>query len=144
MTDLVFLTLFFPKRARPQSYKFQVPAFLDFRCFYFRNFRFHPVYNSTLFSSPLVLLSNLDFRSFFDHCATYLPSENTEWNIAKLDQIEKFGLSENAALISIFCSIGKIQQNFLVPRMVESGRQTFMLIRNLDLHRVKVWKLFWL
>ena len=35
-------------------------AFLDFR-----NFRFTAVYNSILFSSALVLLSNLDLRSFY-------------------------------------------------------------------------------
>ena len=36
-----------------------VQAFLDFR-----DFRFNAVYNSILFSSPLVLLSNLDLRGF--------------------------------------------------------------------------------
>ena len=46
--------------------------------------------------------------SFFYHCATYLPSENTKRNIAKLDQIDKFELSKKAAEISIFCLIGKI------------------------------------
>ena len=33
--------------------KFMVQAFLDFRDFDFRNFRFSAVYNSILFSSPL-------------------------------------------------------------------------------------------
>ena len=47
-----------------------VQAFLDFSGFNFRNFWFTAVYNYILFSSPLVLLSNLDlcgycFRSFF-------------------------------------------------------------------------------
>ena len=41
-----------------------VQAFLDFRGFDFRGFRFTAGYNSILFSSPLVLLSNLDLRSF--------------------------------------------------------------------------------
>ena len=41
-----------------------VQAFLDFRGFDFRNFRFNEVYNSILFSSPLVLLSNLYIRGF--------------------------------------------------------------------------------
>ena len=41
-----------------------VQAFLDFRGFDFRNFRFTTVYNSILFSSPLVLLSNLDLHGF--------------------------------------------------------------------------------
>ena len=39
-------------------------AFLDFRSFDFRDFWFNAVYNSILFSSPLVLLSNLDLRGF--------------------------------------------------------------------------------
>ena len=38
---------------------FKVQAFLDF-C----GFQFNAVYNSILFSSPLVLLSNLDLRDF--------------------------------------------------------------------------------
>ena len=38
----------------------QLQAFLDFR-----NFRFNVVYNSIIFSSPLVLLSNLDLRRFW-------------------------------------------------------------------------------
>ena len=41
-----------------------IQAFLDFRGFDFRDFRFTAVYNSILFSSPLVLLSNLDLRGF--------------------------------------------------------------------------------
>ena len=39
-------------------------AFLDFRNFDFRNFRISAVYNSILFFSTLVLLSNLDLRTF--------------------------------------------------------------------------------
>ena len=39
-------------------------AFLDFRGFDFRNFQFTGVYDSILFSSLLVLLSNLDLRGF--------------------------------------------------------------------------------
>ena len=42
----------------------RVQAFLDFRGFDFRDFQFNAVYNSILFSSPLVLLSNLDLRGF--------------------------------------------------------------------------------
>ena len=41
-----------------------IQAFLDFCSFNFRNFRFNAVYNSILFSSPLVLLSNLDLHGF--------------------------------------------------------------------------------
>jgi hypothetical protein len=39
-------------------------AFLDFRGFDFRDFRFTAVYNSILFSSPLVLLRNLTLLGF--------------------------------------------------------------------------------
>ena len=56
---------------------------------------------------------------FFDHCATYLHSENTVRSITKLDQIEHFGLSKKAAMISNFYLIGKIHHNFLVPKMIE-------------------------
>ena len=42
----------------------EVQAFLDFHGFDFRDFRFTAVYNSILFSSLLVLLSNLDLRDF--------------------------------------------------------------------------------
>ena len=41
-----------------------IQAFLDFCGFDFRGFRFTAVYNSILFFSPLVLLSNLDLWSF--------------------------------------------------------------------------------
>ena len=41
-----------------------IQAFLDFRGFDFRDFGFNVVYNSILFSSPSVLLSNLDFSGF--------------------------------------------------------------------------------
>ena len=40
-------------------------AFLDFRGFDFHDFRFTTVYNSILFSSPLVILSNLDLHGFY-------------------------------------------------------------------------------
>ena len=43
---------------------FKVQAFLDFGGFDFGDFRFNAVYNSILFSSPLVLLSNLDLLGF--------------------------------------------------------------------------------
>ena len=41
-----------------------VQAFLDFRGFDVHDFQFNAVYNSILFSSPLVLLSNLDLHGF--------------------------------------------------------------------------------
>ena len=58
-----------------------------------------------------------------------LVSENTVRKIVKFDQIDHFGLSKKAAVISIFCLIEKIQHTFLVPRMIESGRKTFMPIQ---------------
>ena len=39
-------------------------------------------------------------------------------------------------MISNFCLIGKIRHNFLVPKMIELGRHSFMPIQTLDLHRV--------
>jgi hypothetical protein len=44
--------------------KLLIQAFLDFRGFDFLDFQFNTVYNSILFSSPLVLLSDLDLRGF--------------------------------------------------------------------------------
>ena len=44
-----------------------IQAFLDFRGLDFCDFWFSAVYNSILFSSPLVLLSNLDLRGFCFH-----------------------------------------------------------------------------
>ena len=44
--------------------EFPSQAFLNFQGFNFGNFPFNLVYNSILFSSPLVLLSNLDLRGF--------------------------------------------------------------------------------
>ena len=41
-----------------------VQAFLKFRGFDFRDFWFNTIYNSILFISPLVLLSNLNLRGF--------------------------------------------------------------------------------
>ena len=46
------------------SVQFHIQAFLNFRGFDFHDFRFTTVYNSILFSSPLVLLSNLDLHGF--------------------------------------------------------------------------------
>ena len=42
----------------------KIQAFLDFRGFDLHDFPFTAIYNSILFSSPLVLLSNLALRSF--------------------------------------------------------------------------------
>ena len=64
--------------------------------------------------------------------------ENTVRKIVKFDQIEHFGLSQKAALVSNFCLIGKIHQNFLVPRMIELSCKTFMPIQTLLLHVKKV------
>ena len=57
-----------PKIQKPQNnldpIQNCVQAFLDFRGFNFHNFRFNAVYNSILFSSPVVL-SNLELRCFY-------------------------------------------------------------------------------
>ena len=54
-----------------------VQAFLDFRGFNFRDFQFKAVYNSILFSSPLVLLSNLDLCCFCFPCFFMCPHINS-------------------------------------------------------------------
>ena len=45
---------------------------------------------------------------------------------------------KKAAVVFNFCLIGNIHHNFLVPRMIELARKTFMImpIQTLDLHRV--------
>ena len=53
---------------------FYIQAFLNFGGFDFWDFRFNAVYNSILFSSPLVLLSNLNLRSF---CFLRCPYNNS-------------------------------------------------------------------
>ena len=70
-----------------------------------------------------------------------LVSENTVRKIAKFVQIEHFGLSKKAGLVSHFCLIGTTHHNFLVPRMIELGCKIFMPIKTLDLHRVPSIKL---
>ena len=68
------------------------------------------------------------------HCAVCLLHNGKKSpNLTKLKNLDYW---KNAPVISIFCLIAKIQNNFLVPRMIESGRQTFMPIQTLDLHRV--------
>ena len=47
-----------------------------------------------------------------------------------------FYYKKKAAVVSNFCLIGKIHHNFLVPKMIELGRKTFMPIQTLDLRRV--------
>ena len=49
--------------------------------------------------------------------ATYLPSENTARKKVKLDQIEHFGLSKKAAMVSNFCLIGKIRHKNWAARL---------------------------
>ena len=65
-----------------------------------------------------------------------LASENTVRKIVEFDKIEHFALSKKAAVVSNFCLIGKIHHNFLVPKMIELGRKTFLPFQSLDLHRV--------
>ena len=52
-----------------------VQAFFDLQSFDFCDFGLNAVYNSNLFSSPLVLLSNLDLRRFrFLRFFLYVPT----------------------------------------------------------------------
>ncbi len=70
-------------------------------------------------------LPNLGIVFFTIVQPKYLPSETTVRKIVKLDQIEHFGLSKKAAVVSNFCLIGKIHRNFLVPKMIELGCKQF-------------------
>ena len=59
------------------------------------------------------------------------------WNIPKFDKFDNIYAIKKAAVVLNFCLIGKIRHNFLVPRMIESARKTFMHVQTLNLHRVK-------
>ena len=61
-----------------------------------------------------------------------LVSENTVRKIVKFDQIEHFGLSKKAAVVSNFCLIRKIRHNFLVPRMIDLGCKTQSVVQFLQ------------
>ena len=59
------MKIVFKKRsAKTFSSSVRVQAILDFRSFDFRNFRFKAVYNSILFSSPLVRKATLIYTVF--------------------------------------------------------------------------------
>ena len=75
-------------------------------------------------------------RIFLTVVSTYFHTENTVRNIAKIDQIEKFGLPKKPTVVSDFYSIGKIRHNFLVPKLIELACKTFMPIQTLDIHSV--------
>ena len=57
-------------------------------------------------------------------------------NIPKFDKFDNIYAIKKAAVVLNFCLIGKIRHNFLVPRMIESARKTFMPVQTLNLHRV--------
>ena len=52
-----------------------------------------------------------------------------------LSGFENFTIKKTA-VVSNICLIGKICHNFLLPRVIELGCQTFMPVQTLDLHRV--------
>jgi hypothetical protein len=59
----------------------------------------------------------------------------------KRTKFEQFYYQKKAAVVLHFCLIENICHNFLVPRMIELGRKTFMNIQTLDLYRVQGAKL---
>ena len=63
LNDLIFIFKISISCSK-ETVSISIQAFLDFRGFVFHNFQFTAVYNSILFSSPLVLLSNLDLHGF--------------------------------------------------------------------------------
>ena len=52
-------------------------TFLDFHGFDFRNFRFNAVYNSILFFTPLVILSNIGYMVFASTGFLWCPHINS-------------------------------------------------------------------
>ena len=89
-----------------------IQAFLDFHSFDFCNFRFTAVYNSILFSSPLVLLSNLDYVVFASAVFYLCPHINSvNWGMPVLS----FGVlpQQNLFLINkvhydYICQLGRL------------------------------------
>ena len=75
---------------------------------------------------------------FLDNVSTYCHTENAVRIISKMDQIEKFGLSKKAAVVSNFWLLGKFASVFwfLDLGMIELACKTFMPISTLDLYRV--------
>ena len=86
-----------------------IQAFLNFRGFDFLDFRFNAVYNSILFSSPLVLLSNLNLRFCFRFfLCPHINSVNRgmpvpSWMIMKLPK--HFGKTNNTSFKAIFSQL---------------------------------------
>ena len=79
------------------------------------------------------VLSNLTiFLTVFSEASrcTMVKKLSPNWTSFKRSYYKK------AAVVSNFCLIVKIRHNFLVPRMIELGRKTFMPIQTLDIHRV--------
>ena len=62
------------KKLQFRTIFFLIQAFLDFWGFVFCDFWFNTVHNSILFSSPLVLLSNLNLRGFCIPCFLCVPT----------------------------------------------------------------------
>ena len=65
------------------TYHLVLQAFLDFHSFDFRGFRFKVVYNSILFSSPLVLLSNLHSLSKVFFMCPHINSVNRGMHVVQ-------------------------------------------------------------
>ena len=76
------------------------------------------------------------FAKFNYFSDSVLKDKFCQRNYPQIGLVSKVFTIKKAALVSNFCLIGKIRQNFLLPRVIELGCKTFMPFQTLDLHRV--------
>ena len=76
------------------------------------------------------------FAKFDYFSDSVLKDKYCQRNYPQIGLVSKVFTIKKAALVSNFCLIGKIRHNFLLPRVIELGRKTFMPFKTLDLHRV--------
>ena len=68
-----------------KDYAHVLQAFLDFRSFEIHDFLFAAVYNSIIFSSPLVLLSDLDLQGFCFFLYPHINSVNQGMPVVRFE-----------------------------------------------------------
>ena len=117
----VFNKSWCPKLVHILQWKFFLERFGQFLTFKVRFWYFSMNRNS---------LAELFYFFSFEHVDSWAKTLLVTFTIKKADVILTFFL------------IGKIRHNFLVPRVIEAGRQTFMPTQTLDLQRY-VWLESW-
>ena len=81
-----------------------------------------------------------EIRQLLTLCNCYSTLQNTVKRSPKFVQIGKFGLCKKAAVVSYFCLTRNTHHNVLIPRIIEIGHKTFMLIQTLVLNTVHLFQ----